>query len=211
MSYQNGPRIVTDSLTLCLDSASNKSYSGSGANWNDISGSGYNATLYNSPTLTNNYFSLNGTSQYAIVPYVLEPLSVEASFYMNNRNDFPIIYAGVNTFNSTSWQWSIFNYASNTYWAPGSTSTVVTSVVPVNSWVIATIIRKSSSSLFYINGNLVSTFGAKTTTTGNIYIGLANPSYYMSGRVSTLKLYNKELSSSEVLQNYNAIKGRYGL
>jgi len=33
----------------------------------------------------------------------------------------------------------------------------------------------------------------------------------MSGRVSTLKLYNKELSSSEVLQNYNTIKGRYGL
>jgi hypothetical protein len=210
MSYQNGPRIVTDSLILCLDAASSKSYSGSGANWNDISGSGYNATLYNSPTFTNNYFSLNGTSQYAIVPHVIDPLSVEISFYMNNRNNFPIIYAGANTFNSTAWQWSIFNFASVTYWAPGSTATAVTSSVPVNSWVIATIIRKSSSSLLYINGNLVSTFGSKTTTTGNIYIGLADP-VYMSGRVSTLRLYNKELSSSEVLQNYNAMKSRYNL
>lgn len=210
MSYHNGPKIVTDSLTLCLDAASSKSYSGSGANWNDISGSGYNTTLYNSPTFTNNYFSLNGTSQYAIVPYVLEPLSVEVSFYMNNRNNFPIIYAGANAFNSTLWQWSIFNYASVTYWGPGAAATAVTSSVPINSWIIATIIRKSSSSLLYINGNLVSTFGAKTTTTGNIYIGRAD-TVYMSGRVSTLKLYNKELSSSEVLQNYNAIKGRYGL
>jgi hypothetical protein len=210
MANQYGPKIVTDSLTLCLDAASNKSYSGSGANWNDISGSGYNATLYNSPTFTNNYFSLNGTTQYAIVPHVLEPLSIEVSFYMNNRNNFPIIYAGANAYNSTTWQWSIFNFASVTYWGPGSSSTAVTSSVPINSWVIATIIRKSSSSLFYVNGNLVSTFGSKVTTTGNIYIGRADTAY-MSGRVSTLKLYNKELSSSEVLQNYNAIKGRYGL
>jgi hypothetical protein len=210
MAIYGGPDIITDGLVFCMDFANSKCYPGSGTSCFDLANSANIGELVNSPTFTNNYFSLNGTSQYAIVPHVIDPLSIEVSFYMNNRNNFPIIYAGANTFNSTSWQWSIFNFASVTYWAPGSTATAVTSSVPVNSWVIATIIRKSSSSLFYVNGNLVSTFGSKTTTTGNIYIGLSNP-VYMSGRVSTLKLYNKELSSSEVLQNYNAIKGRYGL
>jgi hypothetical protein len=43
----------------------------------------------------------------------------------------------------------------------------------------------------------------------NVIIGRGPTSNYFPGRVSNVKLYNKKLSDSEVLQNYNALKGRY--
>ena len=36
-------------------------------------------------------------------------------------------------------------------------------------------------------------------------------SRFFNGNISNVTIYNRTLSSSEVLQNYNAIKGRYGL
>jgi hypothetical protein len=51
---------------------------------------------------------------------------------------------------------------------------------------------------------------------GNIsnyfYLGtIQNNAYKFKGRVSSVKQYNKNLLSSEVFQNYNATKGRFGL
>ena len=46
MSVLNhSPRIVNDGLILCLDAASIRSYSGSGAEWSDLSGSDFDATI----------------------------------------------------------------------------------------------------------------------------------------------------------------------
>ena len=67
MGTNYSPRIVTDGLVLCLDAGDIKSYSGSGATWNDRSGNESDATLYNSPTFTtNNGGSLNfdGSNDY---------------------------------------------------------------------------------------------------------------------------------------------------
>lgn len=46
------------------------------------------------------------------------------------------------------------------------------------------------------------------TVTGNIRIGKAG-SAYCNGSVGALKLYNRVLTAKEVLQNYEATKGRY--
>jgi hypothetical protein len=35
--------------------------------------------------------------------------------------------------------------------------------------------------------------------------------YNLTGNIYTSKIYNRALSSQEVLQNYNAIRTRYGL
>ena len=44
MSLSHSPKIVTNGLTMCIDAKNPKSYSGSGMNWNDVSGNGYYAT-----------------------------------------------------------------------------------------------------------------------------------------------------------------------
>ena len=208
MSYANGPRIVTDGLALCLDAGNNKSYPGTDTNWYDLANSNNNGILYNSPSFVNNYFSLDGTNDHIIIPSILDPSSVEIWFYLNNKN-----HAGTDIYNSNNWQWGIFNFSTQTYWQPGSvntTSTAINNSIGINKWTNATIVRKSSSSLLYVNGVLISTFGSKVTPTGNIYIGKAGSNYW-SGRISMLKLYNKELYSNEILQNYDALKARFGL
>lgn len=211
MTIYGGPDIVTDGLILHWDAANTKSYPGSGNTWFDLIGNN-NGTRNGTTYLSDNkgIFSLNGTSDYIIVSSVIDATSIDVWFYMNNRNNFPIIYAGADTYNSTAWQWSIFNFASNTYWSPNNSSTVITSSVPTVAWINAVIVRKSSSSLIYINNVVLSPLGSKITTTGNLYIGKSGANY-MNGKIASLKLYNKELSSLEVAQNYSAIKGRFGL
>ena len=63
----------------------------------------------------------------------------------------------------------------------------------------------------YINGQQVSTSNeSPATVTGNIRIGKAGGNYW-NGSFGPIKLYDKILTDSEILQNYNALKGRFGL
>lgn len=68
----------------------------------------------------------------------------------------------------------------------------------------------------YLNGNLVTSTGDSYNPTGanneNLLIGSA-PGFgeYFSGRISSVKIYNRALTATEVLQNYNALRGRFGL
>jgi hypothetical protein len=72
----------------------------------------------------------------------------------------------------------------------------------------------------YLNGSLLSTSvrsgGSGTPSSINYstltaQIGTRQAQFPFEGRISNTLVYNKELSSSEVLQNYNALKGRYNL
>ena len=66
MAYQNSPRIITDSLVLCLDAGNRKSYPGSGTSWLDLTRNN-NGTLTNSPTFSSANMGgivFNGTNTY---------------------------------------------------------------------------------------------------------------------------------------------------
>jgi len=47
--------------------------------------------------------------------------------------------------------------------------------------------------------------------TGDVGNGPTSSTGYYNGRVSSVKIYNRVLTAAEVLQNYNAQKGRFGL
>lgn len=72
-----------------------------------------------------------------------------------------------------------------------------------------------SGTILYRNGASVGT----NSFTGNadnddVSLGVgayANGSHKFSGKIGTFSIYNKKLSAAEVLRNYNAQKGRYGL
>ena len=70
----------------------------------------------------------------------------------------------------------------------------------------------------YLNGNLISIAASATNTPSFVATILrigrwTNNSvpYYFNGRISNVNYYNRALSAAEVLQNYNALRGRYGL
>ena len=58
MAFNNGPKIITDGLVLCLDASDRNSYPGSGTTWYDVSSKNNDSSLANGPT----YSSANGGS-----------------------------------------------------------------------------------------------------------------------------------------------------
>ena len=90
---------------------------------------------------------------------------------------------------------------------------------PLNTWTHFAVVRDVSAStiVFYLNGVLDRTV---SSITGNIRVqqsyyltlGSYNGSgYEYTGRISNAKLYNRALTASEIQQNFQALRGRYGI
>jgi hypothetical protein len=79
-------------------------------------------------------------------------------------------------------------------------------------WTNFTGTYDGSRLTLYINGILYSTalfdLSPIRVRTGNVTIGGTR---YLDGKVSNVVIYNRALSAEEIMQNYNALKGRFGL
>lgn len=230
MSIAGGPDIVENGLVLHLDAADSNSYPGSGTVWTDLSGNGNNGTLTNGPTYssankgsivfdgTNDYVSTNYTSSLG------NNLSFGAWAYPTSAGQFAgsdIISKGYSS--STPFaSWGIDFQSNNTFRFFVSDNTifnpVVSSVQSLNKWyyIFATYTNKILNA--YINGILAATITNTNDPLDNsspVYIGVwyndLVSNNFFTGRIAQTQVYNRALSASEVLQNYNATKGRYGL
>jgi len=212
---------VTNGLVLNLDPGNTTSYPGSGATWFDLSGNGNHATLVNSPTYNSTVrggvFAFNGTNQY--VSTSLTPsntCSISIWFYNNlnytdyNRGIFSTykfggpyngIYMGI--------------YASSLNLSRDGNVGYGSSVIPtlnINTWYNITVTTRTGAILVYLNGILQNTINGSTTHADVLNIARSRfDTNYWSGYIGTVLLYNRELTSTEVTQNYNSIKSRYGL
>ena len=82
------------------------------------------------------------------------------------------------------------------------------------NWQNVVISKNATNKYIYINGVLSGTQAASfAVNSGTLFFGRggAGSGEFFNGNISIISTYNKELSSSEILQNYNAVKGRYGL
>ena len=75
-----------------------------------------------------------------------------------------------------------------------------------------------SNNKVYVNGIEQSTSQQAGTTNSrgfgnsiNFASAFNNASYNLSATIGNISIYNRALTAAEVLQNYNALKGRYGL
>jgi len=221
MSYSNGPKITTNGLILYLDAGNSKSYPGSGSTWFDLAGSN-NGILQNSPIYSssnNGIFTFNGSTQRVncgnSINLQITSGSISAWFNPESNNtSFRGIIAKQN-----AWGLFLFNNVLVTFsWgsSPGTKSTNIT--VSSNTWnyvamtFTETIGTPSNNAIIYLNGIAV-----LTTTIGHVghsvpvYIGEANASQFFSGKIANTSIYNRVLSSQEIFQNYNALKGRFNL
>ena len=228
MSGKIGPDINENGLILHLDAANVKSYPGSGTTWTDLSGNGNNGTLTNGPTFnasnmgsivfdgTNDYIyrsSLNNfnSSTYTILLWgkfvsvsssgVLFSLGrssgdadTEAQLYYNNSRLVYWDFAGSIAFNFIQ---SSGTLSTNVYQYLGFT-------------------KNSTNGTFYINGYSSGTgtaaFDANISTNDfTIGANIRDSINYINGNISQFLIYNRVLTASEVLQNYNATKSRFGL
>ena len=86
--------------------------------------------------------------------------------------------------------------------------------VSQNENAIIAISRGSSSVKWYKNGILSDSVGnsypTAVSSTNGAYIGFGYAGAY-SGNIYLLMMYNRQLTDTEILQNFNALKGRFGL
>jgi hypothetical protein len=232
-----GPNIVRDGLVLYLDAGSPNSYQGSGTTWKDISKFYQNnGTLVNGPTFSsgnggsivfdgvNDYVNCGNGSSINIVNNV----SVNIWFKINSFGGYQGIIAkrnfstgftnyGINFNNSIDALSVYFNTdgGSNFKFA----STTMTNNFTTNIWYnVCGVFEKSSSNTniyIYKNGILLTSntvSGNLATVSTPLTLGSsAINAELFNGNIAVGQIYNRALSASEVQQNYNATKGRFGL
>ena len=234
MALHHFPRIVTDGLVLCLDAGNPLSYTSGDSVWKDLSGNGNNGTLINSPVYTTNSggaFTFNGTTNNRYIDVtninIGDKYSIVCFFkstsIVNYKNVYDVNY---NSYVSTGnvgprleqystgkigWGWS--GNTSNNSIAQG------TDLFPiVNNQYYHTVFTMNFGTVkIYINGEYKDTFSSPNgyvTTFNDINIGRGfklDANRYFNGDISVFQVYDKDLSDSEVNQNYLATKGRYNL
>ena len=223
IAYYGG--IVTNGLVLNLDAAKKDSYPGTGTSWRDISGNVNNGTLTNGPTFNSSNggsIVFDGTNDYVTCGNltVLQTTvgTISAWVYPTSGNNS---YRGVLVKQNA---WGLFLFDNNfiTYdW--GNNQKRDTSVILnnntwyyVNMTFTETIGTPSNNAILYINGTAVLTTTVRNSNIGNQNVVLGTGSSTPNGqeffgRIANAQIYNRVLSSSEITQNYNALKGRFGL
>ncbi len=231
MAFGNGPRIVTDGLILSLDASDKNSYPGSNTTWNDVSGNGNNGTLTNGPTFNSvNQGSIvfDGTNDYINFSDIFNFTSESFTFsYWINLNNLTtnqvgqgpiVLYKGAYQSNGYYDQINTaggISFVTNQSGASQVTSTN-TGIITTSTWYNISHTRNGSSVRIYINGvDLTSTTATHVnpTTSTNVFrlANYQNGYIYGNFKLSSFQTYNRFLSSSEVQQNYNAQKSRFGL
>ncbi len=217
--------IVTNGLMIYLDASQKGSYPGSGNVWYDLSGANNNATMYNGVTYNSGgWMDFDGSNDYCQINYNSASMdlwkmeqTVSVWVYHTNttgrRNIWDQAYGGYGTWTHEAGlniNYYYGNAGSNTqpYTSRNSGNT------PRGVWNHITITRSLTTVSWYINGVLVNSgsnsYGVLATTPQRVWLGAGYAGYWQ-GRMGSVMAYSRALTATEVLQNFNASKTKYGL
>lgn len=226
------PSYVTSGLAVNLLSAPS-----SGTTWTDVQG-GYNATLQGTPTYVSNNgggirlnnLTYTGTD-YISLPYNISSstVTVEVVASFNPTTYWGTVW-GNEAYSLNSGYFAYMTASTSITWGrpPGTLTSAITASNSIRHWVW---VINGTNYLLYLNGSQVGTttvsspaqtsfvstdfyFGARHANAGGLLTGTdkmnnstpANyPVFYQ------MRIYSKALSAAEVTQNYNAVKGTYGI
>ena len=240
MGIAYNPLIVTDGLVLALDAANSKSYPGSGTTWTDLSGNGNNGTLvngvgYDSGNLGS--LSFDGGNDRTLLPTNFFPFPSLTTFtislwFKTSQTNGGTLFGQQNTSNPSSaggWAPVIYLLTDGRiriepFWTANINNAIYSSsALNDNNWHNIITTFNSGTNQLYVDGVYNTQQTGKTltsfTTTYYYIVGAGyaavrsgiGPSYYFSGNISNFSFYNRALTASEIQQNFNALRGRFGI
>ena len=232
MAVYYTPKIVTDGLVLCLDAGSTKSYSASATTWYDLSNNSNTCTLSGGPSYnnSNNITSIvfDGVNGYGTMSNttslnISATISLESWIYPTKNTGTQNVICKSSQAQNTGyiyprtengWASSIFYLSVTTGYG---WSTLTATWPSLNAWHHTVATYDGATMCVYIDGKLSSTKAQTApngiaTNTNNLTLGtqIGYGELY-GGRIGLSRVYNRALTQSEVLQNYNATKTRFGL
>ena len=191
-----------------------------GTTWTDLLGTGNNGTLTNGPT----YSSANGGS--IVFDGTNDYVSASNTSLVHRTSNWS--YSCWVNFNGTPSLGTIFEngswtscllirfetngisiYSMSSYWGK------FTLTPTLNTWYKLDFIRNGNSIDFYLNGTYSQSlsFTADIQPSSNLFIGMSQHSagQCFNGRIAQTQIYNRALTASEIQQNFNALRGRFGI
>ena len=240
MAISRGPTIARNGLILSLDAADRNSYPGSGTIWYDMSGTSKNGTLSNGPTFdTANGGSIvfDGTDDIITLPQASNfyPLTSQTLEIWVKSSGLGVGQSQGGLIAIDYGMYMTINSSGNLVYAVYSTEAGFPGVYIVNN-VAATVTPNLFNDVWrhivctctsggfyymYVDGRLLTSGNAGSTTANSTFwptlaarIGEnANNStiYQLKGNVAAARVYNRQLTSAEVLQNFNALRRRFNV
>lgn len=231
---------VSNGLVLNLDAFNTSSYSGAGTAWNDLSTRGNNGTFTATPTYsTSNSGGINFNATYWVnftntsdfwflntAPYTIEAwfrptinpglnfwagiVNRESSAQTGSREGYNLWFNGSAT---TDTRFGAERFSAGTNRNAGSL--LLDQSQTVNKWHQIVSTYDGLNTALYRNGSLFNSSGNANlniiNNTRTLTVGARETYDLFTGTISVIRIYNKALSASEVSQNFNALRGRYGL
>ena len=219
MGFYRGPNIVTDGLVFAVDAGSTRSYPGSGTTWKNLGSSGSDVALTNGPAFNaanGGYFEFDGTDDYAYSNSTSFDITGNVTINSWIRHDGTGSTVGNYISNSANSGYRMRRNGANgsNLWIYASGNAVNGGAIYDDIWYMVTGVFSSTGLRAYINGVLV---GSNTTAYsssfgGDFFIGAyAVGLEIFGGDIASAQVYSSALTASEILQNFNAQKTRFGL
>lgn len=198
MSSHAGPTIVTSGLILDLDVANPKSYPGTGTAWNDLSGNGNHFTL--DGTITYNatgYFDLVSggatrtsaaltASTTSTIVYWIRTTDVQSLFLTASNGGFLGAYRVDNVYYNSS-------CGTPTYWLDKVSKSDIYADIRDDVW------------------HMVEFKSVDISAWSNLQFNKYSAYTFGSGAIGAILIYNRNLTTNESQQNFNARRKRYGV
>jgi hypothetical protein len=215
---------------LYLDAGNSSSYSGTGTAWNDLSSNINHYTLVNSPPFTSagaaSYFSFSGTGfQYAACnsnakfnqAYTGKTIIVAARMTAGSFSTGT--YRCMFGTNSGSRNFNTYMYytgsAYRMHYSSGGGGAFSNDLsLTTNQWAVFAVTHTTGGLVtYYHNGVAVGTNTGvpfiQYASSGGEFVALGDNYWY--GDIGVCAVYGRTMNNSEILQQYNSVKTRYGL
>lgn len=215
--------MIQEGLLISLDASDRNSYVSGSTAWRDLSGNNRTFTIVNSTTFGGNNIELPGSGSriqlvenfdWSAIPFTL------SSWINMTDQTYPSVYDLIQAGNGHL----SLNAASTPnldirITAGGGVSVVSGGTILLNQWYNLVATREGNNYKLYINGSLVGT-GTSSVLVYDANMKGVNIGYSpdvdaatrtMNGKIGNAQIYNRDLSATEVQQNYNALKSRFGL
>ena len=225
--------VVQSGLVLNLDAGASTSYPGSGTTWTDLSGNGNTGTLTNGPTYSSangGSIVFDGTNDYVTLgtPALMNGVQVPLTI---------CLWARANSFGGYNTLWGVYSSVSggqlySLFRVDGGTLRYFTSdssggfqyngsLAPSTSvWNFYTVTvsgtLSSPSVTIYLNSSSQTFSYSTLTSSPNLSLDFRIGSNSLgnelwNGNISNVMWYNRALTASEISQNFNALRGRFGI
>jgi len=206
--------IPTSGLSLYVDAGRTSSYSGSGNQWNDLSGNNNTGTLQNSPiysTSNGGILTFNGSNQYTT-------FSLPSNIPIGNSNYTISVWFNASSIGQNGFVgWGNYGATNQVtalrlsatgfvhYWW-GNDLNVNTSL-SINTWYNVVARFNGTNRQLWLNNVLIGgdTPGSShnVPNANNLTIGTTNVNEYFNGKISNVEIYDRAISDSEIAEIYN--------